>query len=205
MTSEFPPELINALEGEEPDLVIRSENAFPFVNRTLALGTGMFWLGVAGFFGYFFILPLFTKGFVNLTELHPHKPGDTPIIATWGHLRRLAPFPFLIGGAGLIGVWTLGKAVYMIFAKGNWYAITPNALIEAGMRKVRRIPWSDFTNEIEVRRHSEIILFLRDKEGRSRKKRRYDPEVISIVGIKNVREVTEVLQRRLPASPPSGS
>ncbi|MEK7538597.1 MAG: hypothetical protein AAB552_02030 [Patescibacteria group bacterium] len=203
MYEETAPKAIHdLLGGEAPDFIVKSKRAFPSKKSFYELGFGTFWLGFTSIFVYAFLGPVLLG-----KEVHFTANG----VATVAGPDNLGPliFPILIIGLFvLVGVGIVGHGLYLLRAKGAWYAGTAKKLVIYKKNKNRTISWEQFAGDVEMVGDSSkggIALQMRTgamvNQGKSGS--RYVPDTLYIVSIKNASQVAQTLRKRIEENAPT--
>jgi len=202
MTQENIPQEINTLlNGELYDFAVRANLAQPRKKSLSSLWTGIIFLLVAGFFGFFMFGPLLWGENVHFIQ------NGVPTVASLSNWRPLIAPTLFVGAFFLLGVGIITSAIYFLFAKGNWFIGTPKRLIIYNKKKTRSIDWEQFNGDVELGGNPDkgtISLKMRTGEMIKRKGEAvYIPEIIYLSEIPNAFEIEKICSQRIKENDPT--
>lgn len=197
-----PPEIRDALAGEQSDFIVKASRAVPLKKSLSSLGFGLVWLVFISIFVAAFLGPI-----LNGEEVHMQVNG-VPTVAGPDNLGPLLVPALMIGLFVLIGLGLTGYGIYQLRAEGAWYIGTAKRLVVYKANQTRSIDWEQFSGDIEVSGTSEnasITLLMRTGRMVSQRRgpSRYVPDTIYISGIQNAFQIEKLLRQRIKENDPT--
>lgn len=212
MTDNLPQRVKKLLGDEVPDFVVQAKHAYGWQPIVFPLVSSSGWLIVAAIF---FIKSENIASLINWEIAHRAMALITETIraqsievfdsATETDMRAVT----LILGIALFLVIELIAMLYRYFKKGGYFVGTPTQLIYTKKGKVESIKWNDLDKDVHVEakldRTGTIYLqmnTLMDNLAVISPKRRKQlihilPTTISMIGIEDVEEIGQLIQRRI--------
>lgn len=154
----LPPELQNAISGENVDFILRSSRLRPLREALYFLFFSLFWLAISLTVGAGFFLPLIFFGTVDI------EINDVPTTVTQDNLDVMILPAVFIGVFVLIGLGVLSYAIYAFFARGGWYIGLPTGISYYRKKKTEFMKWDTFSS-VETKGgddRGEVILNLQN-------------------------------------------
>jgi hypothetical protein len=198
----LPVELRNMIGSEEIDFEVKAAHAKPLRSAWFFILFGAAWTAFSMIFVIAFLGPLFLG-----QEVHFESNG-VPTTASPDNLSPIILPAIIIGIFVLIGIIFMAWGTASLFVRGGYFIGTTTRLISFNNGKLRSIDWEQFSGDIEVNGTQEkgnLSLRMRTGSMVSRKNApsEYVPEVINLVGIKDVYDIERICRQRIKENDPT--
>ncbi len=194
----LPLKIENYLEWEKKIFAVHSKRKYRFKDGAWLLSFATFWLIFSFFMMFAFIWPLFTTWEVTFTT------NGVETIASFDNLKPLIFPVWFMSLFIVIGLFMLWRSIYMMFIKKwSFFIGTDNRFIIFDWKQIRSLYWNQFSWDISMENRWELwdlsLSLLTKKIVKSKNNSRAVPEIIHIVGIKNVLDIEKICRKKIDA------
>ncbi|SDW74979.1 hypothetical protein SAMN05444411_10299 [Lutibacter oricola] len=198
----LPLELKRVIDSEKTDFTVLTKRNVPISKAIGSLSFSVVWLVFVSFFIFSFFGPLLDGDNVNF------KVNDVPTTASLDNLKPLLVPGLMMGLFALIGIIMFGYGMFTLLQKGSYFVGTETRLIKYRKGKIETYDWEQFSGNIKIKSSGQsgnLAFELRTGKMKSRKNApdKYVPNVIHMVGLKDVFKIEKKCRLRIKENDPT--